>query len=109
MAETAHFMGEGGVIWTFDLPLTGTYEKQAARRRLQRVNADGSAYNPDPEPAPEPEDDESPVEELVEDVTATLPPLNGSKAAWVDYAVSQGMDADDAEAATRGDLIDLFG
>lgn len=32
-----------------------------------------------------------------------------TKPAWVSFAVSQGMDADEAEAATKGDLIERFG
>lgn len=37
-------------------------------------------------------------------------PAHGDpKAAWVDYAVSQGADRQDAEATTKGDLIKAYG
>ncbi|MQB01864.1 MAG: hypothetical protein GEU78_16555 [Actinobacteria bacterium] len=36
------------------------------------------------------------------------PTQSATKAEWADYAVEQGMDRADAEAATKADLIDLF-
>lgn len=41
--------------------------------------------------------------------TAETPNQSDVKAAWVDYSVSQGMDRDDAEAATKADLMAEFG
>lgn len=37
------------------------------------------------------------------------PSGSASKADWVDFAVKNGLDADEAEAMTRADLIDLYG
>lgn len=37
------------------------------------------------------------------------PPKNAPKVAWVDYAVSQGADPEEAEAANRADLIAEYG
>lgn len=37
------------------------------------------------------------------------PTRNASKAAWVDYAESQGMDRELADSHTRAELIDLYG
>lgn len=38
----------------------------------------------------------------------SAPPQNASKAAWVEYAVSQGMDRDEANKASKKDLIDTL-
>lgn len=37
------------------------------------------------------------------------PPKTAPKPAWVDYAVSKGWTADDADAASKQDLIDALG
>lgn len=37
------------------------------------------------------------------------PKKNDNKAAWVDFAVSQGADRDEADSATKNDLIDKYG
>ena len=52
---------------------------------------------------------------LVEGEPATVatgqsrPPQSANKAAWVEWAVSQGADRDEAEDATKQDLIDAYG
>lgn len=38
-----------------------------------------------------------------------MPAKSASKAEWVQHAVSQGMDPDEAEAATKADLIANYG
>lgn len=38
-----------------------------------------------------------------------VPNKSASKGDWVDYAVSQGADEDEAEAATKDDLIATYG
>jgi hypothetical protein len=44
------------------------------------------------------------------DGTVDEPPAKSAKkAVWVDYAIGRGMDRDEADAATRADLIDQFG
>lgn len=43
-----------------------------------------------------------------EESTETKPKESDSKQAWVDYAVSQGMDADEANAYTKNDLIEHY-
>lgn len=59
----------------------------------------GESGEPAPTPAAAGEGDSSP---------AGRPAGNASKADWVTYAVSQGVDADEAEALTRTELRDLF-
>lgn len=44
----------------------------------------------------------------VETDEAPVPAGNASKAEWVEYAVSQGMDADEAEGLTRNELRDTY-
>lgn len=38
-----------------------------------------------------------------------MPPRNGSKAAWLTYAISQGADDEEAAQKTRDELADLYG
>ena len=63
--------------------------------RLEQLAADGVIA--DTAPAAEPDD------------TEKAPGKSASKATWVEYAVSQGMDATEAEALTRDDLAEKFG
>jgi hypothetical protein len=99
-AEKPHVFvrGEGGAIFKMDLPLHETIEDRLTKGHLVRVaNADGDPYTPGQD-GPE---------------TASLPTqrpaLNASKATWVGWAVANGMTPDDAEAATKDDLIEKFG
>lgn len=39
----------------------------------------------------------------------TAPAKSETKAAWVDYAVSEGADPDAAEATTKAELIEKYG
>jgi len=55
------------------------------------------------ESVPEAEPDEGDAEE------ATHPPKSAVKAEWVDWAVLQGADRDEAEAMTKDELIEEFG
>ena len=57
---------------------------------------DPSSPAPAPEPEPEPEESGRPAQA-------------DNKAAWVDWAVAQGADREDAEASTKADLIELYG
>lgn len=42
-------------------------------------------------------------------VSDTVPGKNASKAAWVDYAVSQGADPVVAENSTKAELVEQYG
>lgn len=44
-----------------------------------------------------------------DDDAGEAPSSNASKAAWVDYAVSQGADRDEAEELSRRNLIEQYG
>lgn len=55
--------------------------------------------DPEPEAEPEPEPETEPQE--------GPPAQSAPKDTWVDWAVSEGFDRDEAEAMTKQDLIDL--
>lgn len=40
---------------------------------------------------------------------AAAPKQSDNKAAWVDYAVAQGADRDEAEGKTKAELVDQYG
>ena len=96
---TGHFTEAAGHIVEMDLPLPEHMQDRVTKGYLRRVNADGTPWRE------EPESDED-GGDLTEG--SSRPPVNASKADWVGYAVRVlGMDPDDAEAATKQDLIDL--
>lgn len=75
--------GEGGVVFTFDLPLPEHIEQRLAVGRLTRIDGES--------PAP-----------------ANRPAQAAPKADWVAWAVqAHGLAADDAEAMTKSDLQEL--
>lgn len=95
MAETIHIRGEGGGIHAMDLPLHESVQQRLARGQLTRVNPDGSTYTG-----------------LDQDTVAAPPTArpgkNAPKAQWTGWAVAvHGMTPDNAEAMTKGDLMDL--
>lgn len=96
--ETGYFKGEGGGIFTMDLPLNSVMREQVTKGRLKRVNPDGTRYV---EPEGDSEDSDG----------AEAPPATTAlKAEWVGYAVRvHGVDPDDAEAMTKHDLISTYG
>ncbi|MFE3449630.1 hypothetical protein ACFXJ8_11910 [Nonomuraea sp. NPDC059194] len=56
---------------------------------------------PPPAPAPEPEP------EVVDGVPVERPAQSASKAAWIEWAASHGMDRDQADDLTKAELIEL--
>jgi len=91
--EYGYFRGEGGTVFRLDLPVHETIAERIAKREIHRVNEDGSPFvEAEPEAAP-----------------ASAPPSSAPKAAWVDWAVSQGADRAAAEAMTKLNLIGEYG
>ncbi len=74
------------------------YAELAALRGEGAVQAEaapsGAAEAAPPEPEPE---------------TSSAPKHYDAKGEWVDYAVSQGADRDEAESLTKQDLIEMYG
>ena len=100
MADTGFFTEAAGHIIEMDLPLPEHLQDRVTKGYLRRVNEDGTPYR---EPA-----EDGAEEVVVETPEVPRPAVNASKAEWVGYAVEAlGMNADDAEAATKQDLIDL--
>lgn len=89
--------GEGGAVIKMDLPLHETIEARLAKGHITRVSEDGSPYV---------EGSDTPT---VAALPTKRPAINAEKAEWVGWAVAQGMGPDDAEAATKTDLIEKFG
>lgn len=96
MSGSGHFRGSGGTVWELDLPLGENYQRQVDRGELVRVNPDGS-----------PHEAHSSLDAVGGEYRR--PGANAPKSEWVAYAVSQGMKVDDADAATKQDLIERFG
>jgi hypothetical protein len=97
--ETAHFQGEGGVVWKLDLPLSEVMAEKVTKGYLRRCNADGSPYVEHADAAP-----------TVAPMAVTeRPAQSASKAEWVGWAVHNGMEPNEAEGLTKQDLIDRFG
>lgn len=110
MADTAQFVGTGGVVWTLALPLSEVMLYQIAKGDLRPANDAAKAAVPDPDPDPDPEpegDGETVVPTDVIDVDELeLPPLAGpgsSRTAWANYAESVGIDVSDDDS--RADII----
>jgi hypothetical protein len=92
MGESIHVLGEGGSVFTMDLPLPESIVQRLDTGQLRRVNADGSTFQ---EKEPEAE------------ARTARPSQSEPKAAWIGYAVTVlGLSHDDAAALTKQDLID---
>lgn len=111
MAETIHVRGEGGHIFTMDVPLPEGIADRYERGLLVRVNADGSPYAGAPTSAPLPEPQAPPEDPDPEPVPADVagrPAVNAAKSEWQAYVVGRGLlSAEDAQNYTKADLIDL--
>ncbi len=125
MGRTITVRGEGGAEYDLDVPDGGVqrelFEDMVRKGRMFVLGADGSplpvdadgpvpgtdeydqAQAPEPEPTPELEDDERVEAELLP------PPASALKPEWIAYAISQGADPQDAEAASKADLVETYG
>lgn len=95
MGDTIHVRGEGGVVIEMALPLHEAIADRLTKGHLLRVNPDGSDYAGDDDSVP--------------GLPTEKPPVSALKPEWVGWAVAQGMKPDDAEAATKQDLIEKYG
>lgn len=101
------YRAENGHVIYFDRDhLPEGIGSRIARGDLQRVNEDGSEWAGGPDDAGEPDTgggDPGGSGDIPE-----APKKSASKADWVEFAVSQGADADEAAAMTRDDLVAAF-
>lgn len=95
MTDQIHILGEGGTVFTMDLPLQEAIQDRLTKGYLKRVNPDGTPWADSVEPV--------------------APAPYASKKDWVGYAVAESarrgdpISPDDAEALTKHDLIERFG
>lgn len=89
MSDTIHILGEGGNIFEMSLPLSEPIADRLHKGYLKVVKPDGTP--------------------VVEKTERRKPYANEPKKDWVAWAVHNGMDPDDADAATKQDLIEAFG
>lgn len=87
MASTGRFRTEGGAEITLDLPLSKVFAEQLRRHELVQLDAEGDG---------EPE-------------TVQQPGKGEAKGRWEEFAVSRGATVADAKAASKADLIELYG
>lgn len=97
MAESIHVLGEGGAVFKMDLPLPEAIADRLVKGHLRQVNPDGSPI----------EESERPTG--VPGTPDKRPNVNAPKADWVGWAVHEGASAEEADAATKQDLIEKYG
>ncbi|MGX1909004.1 hypothetical protein ACWIID_09095 [Streptomyces phaeochromogenes] len=93
--RTTYVRGAGAHVAERERPVEGS----ARAEELDALAADPASgwhveeSGPEPEPEPEPEP-----------IVLERPAKSASKADWKAYAIQEGMDADEAEKATRDEL-----
>jgi len=99
--DEVYLVGEGGGrVRPHKLPLPEGVAQRLAKGQIRRVNPDGSPWAPAAEAEHAPEQGVS---------APKRPAVNEPKAAWVAWAVHNGADPEQAEAATKQDLIEAYG
>ncbi|MBD9731176.1 hypothetical protein IGX29_04960 [Streptomyces sp. H28] len=110
MAETIHVRGEGGAVFTMDLPLPEGIADRLAKGLLVRVNEDGSPHHGGPVPAATaPGADGPDARGGGEPAPSVARPAQAApKSEWIAHVVRRGLlSADDAANYTKADLIDM--
>lgn len=102
MAEQMWVRGENGSLQVFDVPLPLGIESRLNTGDLVRVNEDGTPWHEPGEPVVEPPRGDLPPD------APPLPKKTENRAVWTEFAVSQGMDREEAAAMTKAELIDRF-
>lgn len=94
---TIFVLGEGGYVFELSLPLHETIEDKLRKGHIRRVQPDGSPYTVDDQP------------DSVPALPDKRPNVNAPKAEWIGWAVKNGATVQDAESATKPDLIEKYG
>lgn len=100
MAEQMWVLGENGMLHVFDLPLPPGIQHRLDRGDLSRVNEDGTPWERQTELEP-------PRGDLPPDAPS-LPKRTENRATWLDFALSQGMDREQATNMTKAELIEAL-
>jgi hypothetical protein len=87
--DVAYFRGSNGIIHEFALPLPEEIQLQVDKHWLVQCNEDGSSIGESSEPK--------------------RPKDYDTKAKWEGYAISLGLDPEDAAEMTKKDLIEVYG
>ncbi len=91
------FLGENGALHVHDLPLPEGLQHRLDRGDLVRVNEDGTPWTGDDDP-----------DELVDVPPPDAPPLpklTAHRRTWIDFAISQGMDREQANNLSKAELV----
>jgi hypothetical protein len=94
--------GENGALHLMDVPLPLGIQSRLDRGDLVRVNEDGTPWH-----EPNFEELAPPLGDLPPDAPA-LPKRAENRATWTEFAVSQGMDREQAASMTKAELVDVF-
>lgn len=94
MADTILVRGEGGSIFEMSLPLHEAIADKLRRGQITEVDGKGAKVQTPSEGVP--------------GLPTERPSLKAHKAEWVGWAVAQGMKPDDAEAASKTDLVEKY-
>jgi hypothetical protein len=101
MTDTMWIRGENGAIHEMSVPLSPHIQRRIDRGDLTHVTEDGSPWVEPDDSGQEPEGSQPPD-------APPLPKRTENRAVWTDFAVSQGMDREQAAAMTKNDLIGVF-
>lgn len=102
VADQMWIRGENGALHCMDVPLPPGIESRLNRGDLVRVNEDGTPWVEPGEEAVEPPRGDMPPD------APPLPKRTENRAAWTEFAVSQGMDRAQAASMTKAELIEQF-
>ena len=102
MAEQMWIRGENGALHCMDVPLPPGIQDRLDKGDLVRVNEDGTPWREPDEPVLEPPHGDLPPD------APPLPKKTEPRAAWTEFAVSQGMDREEAASMTKAELIERF-
>jgi hypothetical protein len=91
-----HLRGESGAVLYFDRDaLPEGVGKRIARGDLVEVTPDGVPQADEPEDTPPPD-------------APPLPKRSANRDTWISFALSQGMDREEANSLTKNELITRF-
>lgn len=98
--DTMWIRGENGVVHEMSLPLSPHIERRVDRGDLVHVNKDGTPWSGNDS------DDDEPAGTLPD--APPLPKRTENRAAWTEFAISQGMDRETAASMTKAELIEAL-
>lgn len=103
MVGTVNLKGEGGVVWTLDLPLSPNLAKQLEKGQLKPADDDARRLFASQEDATEAMDPDGGTGDGPSGGEDDRPAANAKKATWVSYAQARGIDT---EGLTKNQLVD---